>query len=98
MAAQREDAAAGAPDIAEQKLQDRSRANDLHADRVLRPTNRIANSGGLIRTGRGNESLRRLQKNLFRNAARAFDQLRRVAREVALQHLVDATRILQSRI
>ena len=42
VAAQREDAAAGAADVAEQQLDDRRGADDLHADRVLRPADRVA--------------------------------------------------------
>ena len=42
MSAQRQDAAARASDVAEQQLQNRGRANDLHALRVLRPAHRVA--------------------------------------------------------
>ena len=41
VAAQREDAAAGAPDVAEQQLDDRRGADVLDAGRVLRPADRV---------------------------------------------------------
>ena len=50
MTAQREDAAAGTSDVAEEKLQDRCGANDLHAGRMLRPADRIANRRSFIWT------------------------------------------------
>ncbi len=46
MAAQRHDAAAGPPDIAEQALDDGGRPDDLHADGVMRPPDRVAERPG----------------------------------------------------
>ena len=47
--AQGHDAAAGTPDVAEQQLQNRGGANDLHAFGMLRPSKRVTNRGGFIR-------------------------------------------------
>src|SRR5215203_6523706 len=46
--AQRHDAASGAPDVAEQELEDRRRTDDLHALGMLRPADRIAERRGLL--------------------------------------------------
>ena len=51
VAAQREDAAARPADVAEQQLQDRGGADDLHADRMLRPADGVADRGRAIRAG-----------------------------------------------
>ena len=48
MAAQRQDAAAGPADIAEQPLDDRRGADDLHAERVMRPADRVAERAGAL--------------------------------------------------
>ena len=95
MSAQGEDAAAGPPDIAEQQLQDRRRANDLHALGVLRPSHGVADGAGLLRPGGIAEGFRNFVEQLLRNAGVAFDQFRRVAREVPPQDLEDAARMLQ---
>ena len=56
VAAQGEDAAAGPPDVAEQQLQDGGGADDLHADRVLRPADGIGDvrcpvAAGVVQAG-----------------------------------------------
>ena len=48
VAAQRVDAAAGAPDVAEQQLQHRRGADDLRAEGVLRPADRVDDGAGLL--------------------------------------------------
>ncbi len=55
MAAQREDAAAGTPDVTEQQLQDRCRPDDLHPGRVLREADGVADGAGALRSGRAAE-------------------------------------------
>ena len=50
VSAEGENAAAGPSDIAQQHLQDRSRANDLHALGVLRESHSVADGSGLFRT------------------------------------------------
>ena len=49
MAAQRQNSAARAADIAQQQLQDRRGANDLHALGMLGPADGIADGCGLVR-------------------------------------------------
>ena len=50
MPTQRKHAATRAADIAQQTLDDRSRTNDLHAGRVVRPTDGIAKRSGAFAT------------------------------------------------
>ena len=95
MAAQREDAAAGPPNVAEQQLQDRRRADVLHADGVLRPADGIAEGGGALASGVRRDRLGDAQEDVLWRAADLLDQLRRVAREVALEDLEDAARVLE---
>src|SRR3954471_20187738 len=91
MSPERQDPSARAADIAEQQLQDCSRANDLCALRVLRPPYRVTNSSCFFRAGSGSKNISDLQELLFGNAASALDQFRRIAREVLLQDLKPAT-------
>src|SRR5207248_11576567 len=51
VAAKREDAAAGPPDVAEQQLDDRRRADDLHTGGVLGPADGVAEGRRALRTG-----------------------------------------------
>ena len=51
VAAQRDDAAAGPPDVAEQELDDRRGADQLDADRVLRPADRVDERAGPLAAG-----------------------------------------------
>jgi hypothetical protein len=51
VAAQREDAAAGAADVAQQALDDRGGTDDLDADGVMRPADRVAKCPGLLPAG-----------------------------------------------
>src|SRR5579862_1308791 len=96
--AQGQDAAAGTADVPQQQLEDRRGSYDLNALGVLRPTQGVANGASLVWARRGSKSLRHLQENIFRNAAAAFHHLGRVAPEVPLQNLENATRMLKCRI
>ena len=49
--AQRQDAAARSADVAEQQLKNRRGANDLHAGRMLRPADRVADGRRAFRSG-----------------------------------------------
>src|SRR5699024_2949642 len=87
--AQRHDPAAGAPDVAEQQLDDRPRPDVLGAHAVLRPADAVdevagafAGRGGHPGVGDGTELLRRDPGDLG-------DQLGGVARVVPLEDLVD---------
>src|SRR5205085_3253388 len=95
VAAQRHDAAAGTSDVAEQQLQNRRSANRLDAGRMLRPADRVTDRGRFLATGSAREDVGDFDEALARNAARLLDELRRVAREVALQYLKHAARMLQ---
>src|SRR4051812_24463540 len=62
---------------------------------MLRPPHGIANRGCFIGPRGIREYLGHFQELLFRNAAHRFNELRRVAREVTLQHVKDATGVLK---
>ncbi len=98
MAAQGQDAAAGPPDVAQEQLQDGGGADDLNAFRMLGPTDRITNRGGLLRTRGGRECFGYPLKEIRRNAAHLFHHLRCVAAEVTFQDLKDRPRMPQRRI
>ena len=68
---------------------------DLDADRVLRPADRVDERAGALATRVVAELLRDQQELLDGAAARVGDELRRVARVVALEDLEDAARMLQ---
>ena len=93
--AQREDAAARPADVAEQRLQDRRRADVLHAHRVLRPADRVAER--LVRSGPelSVSSSQTRGEQVLGDAADLLHHLRGVAGEVPLEHLEDAARVLQ---
>src|SRR5438067_1083719 len=93
--AQRHDAAAGPPHVAEQQLDDRGRADVLHADGVLRPADRVAEGAGALAARVPAQLLGDADDQIGRDAADLADELRRVARIVPAQDLVDAARVLQ---
>ena len=96
VAAQRHDPAARPADVPEQQLDDRRGADQLDARRVLRPADGVAERAGpLAARSSRRASRRRARNSSTRAAARVGDELRRVARVVALQDLEDAARVLQ---
>src|SRR4029078_2669986 len=74
--------------------EDRGAADDLHARGVLRPPDGVADRGGLVAARGAREDAGDFEETLPRDAAGALDELRRVAREVALHTLIDAARML----
>ena len=94
MAAQRDDAAAGPAHVPEQLLDDRGGADVLHADRVLRPADRVAERARPLAAGVLRERLGDREEVLDGAAARLGDELGRVALVVPLQELEDAARML----
>jgi len=87
--------AARASDVAEQQLEQRGAADDLRAVRVLGPGHRVGERGRLVGAGGVQQRLGDLQEGLLRTAGDALDQLGRVTREVALDDLEDAARVLE---
>src|SRR5439155_6571286 len=83
MAAQRENSTAGPANVAEKKLQDRSRTNDLHSLGMLRPTHRVTNRRCFLRTRCSNQRVRDLVKKRRRNAADFLHDRRCVAGEMS---------------
>ena len=98
MPAQGHDPAAGAAHVAQQQLDDRRGADDLHADRVLRPADRVAERRRALAAGVLAQRLRDLEELLLRAAADLGDALGGVAAVVALQQLEDAARVLERRV
>ena len=89
----------GPSDIAQQQLQNRRRADDLHALGVLRPAHGVADrrrsSPDRMPTQNASATFR---NSFLRHAAVLLHHLRRVAREMPLQNLEHAARVLQRRI
>ena len=75
-----------------------ARADDLSAERVLRPADRIDDGGDFFRVAvvaDGSEQIGGLQELVFRNAGDALHHLGRVARILTLQELVDAAGVFE---
>ena len=85
----------GRPMLPEQQLEDRRGPDVLHADRVLGPADRVAEGGGALAPEFAQSASATLQEQLARHAADLLHHLRRVAREVPLQDLEDAARVLE---
>ena len=96
VAAQGEDAAAGAADVAEQQLDDRGGADVLHAHRVLGPADGVARGRSCAR-GPSSRTAPRTPRGTARCETPhvSLDELGGVAGEVPLQQLEDAARVLQ---
>ena len=93
--AQREDAAAGPADVAEQQLDDRGGADVLDAVRVLGPADRVADRARALATRVAAERLGHLDQLLARHAADLLHHLGRVGGEVAFEDLEDAAGVLE---
>ena len=90
VAAQGEDPAAGAADVAQQELHDRPGADVLRAHAVLGPAHAVDQRGGAFPAGVGRPGVADRAERVLRHAADLLDELRRVAREVPFEDLVDA--------
>ena len=95
MAAHGHDSAARAADVAQQQLEDGGGPDDLHADRLLRPADRIAERGGALPARVLDQRLGDLVELRLGDPADLRHHLRRVAREVLAQELEDAALVLQ---
>src|SRR4029453_786718 len=98
MTAQRQNPAARPANVSKQQLQNRSRANDLHALGMLRPADCVAKRGSPLGPGRGRERMRDFVKKIWWNPADFLHHLRRVAGKMPLQFLKHALRMLQCEI
>jgi len=96
--AQRQNSTTRSPDVAEEKLEDRSGTNNLNAFGLLGPTDGVTNRCGLVGSRGGNECVRHFLKQLGRNATNLLHHFGGVARKMAAQHLENAARMLQRRI
>src|SRR5206468_8469465 len=95
VAAKRHYAAAGAADVAEQELDDRGRADVLHADGVLRPPHRVDERAGALAAGIPADLLAEPEELVDCAAARVGGELRRVPGVVTPDDLEHAARVLQ---
>ena len=97
MAAQREDAAAGTADVAEQQLKDRGGANDLNAGRVLRPADGVADGAGPFRSGGAAEGSA-IERSIRAERRRRLRPSPACSARSAAKNLEDAARMLQRRV
>ena len=96
VAAQGHDAAARPADVAQQRLQDRRRADVLDADGVMGPADGVAERpGALADPSCRTAAPATFGEQLGRDAAGLAHHLRRVPGEVPLEDLVHAARVLQ---
>src|SRR5215472_6050444 len=65
---------------------------------MLRPAQGITNRARLVAAGSRGECLCGAEKNLFGNAAMAFHDLRRVAREMAFENLENTLGVFERRV
>ena len=82
MPTQGENASAWPTDVAEQKLQNCGRANDLYARRVVRPSDRVTDAAVLSGPDASDKRLGDFSEHLPRNTAKLLHHLRGVTREV----------------
>src|SRR5215469_6974104 len=94
-------AAAGASHISEEQLEHGRRANDLGAEGVLGPPDRVDDGRGFLHVAvfadRG-EKVGGFEVLLFRNACDALHGLRRVARILLLEQLKYASGMLERQV
>src|SRR5580700_10657491 len=101
MPAQRVHAATSPPHVAHQQLQYRCGTDDLRAEAVMRPADRINNRRYLLRVSiltHRREQVRSLHKLILRYAGDTLHDFRRVPRVMLLQELVNASWILQRQV
>ena len=98
VAAEREDPPSRSADVPQEELEDAGRADVLHAHRVVRPADRVADGAGLLPARAVAQDLGDAGELLRRDPAGALDHLRRVAREVTPHDLEDAARVLQGHV
>ncbi len=98
MPPQRQDATARTPDVAEQELNDRRRADHLRSRRMLGPPQGVGDRTRPLAAGVPAEQLRHLDHVLGTAAADPGHGLGGVARVMALEDLQDAHGILERRI
>ena len=88
-------AAARPPHVAQQELEDRGRADELAAGRVMREPDRVDDGHHLVGPAALADDLGDLEELLGRDAGDRGDHLRRVARVVLAQELEDRARVLE---
>ena len=93
--AQRHDAAAGAPDVAQQQLQDRGGTDELGAQGVLRPSRRVPEAGRPFASRVVDDRPREIVEFVDGDAAHVADHLGRVPREMPFEDLEHGPRMLQ---
>jgi len=96
--AQREDAAARTPHVAQKQLQNRGTADHLHAAGMLRPAEGVANGRSFLGTRRAAIEVRNIEKSFLGNAAVTLHHFRSIAGEMALHDLIHAARMLERQV
>ena len=98
MTSQRVDAAASAANVSEKQLQHGRRTDDLSAECMLRPADRVNDGADFFHVAvlpDGRVEVRGLQKLILWDAGDALHHFRRVSRIVFLQKLIHAAGMLQ---
>ncbi len=85
----------GRPMLPSSSLQDRGGADHLRADAVVGPADGVAEGGGALAAAVAGQRVGDLRELLGLDAADLLHHLRGVAREVPLEDLEDAARVLQ---
>jgi len=94
-AAQRENARRRDGRCFQQQLEDRRVSYDLNTLGVCVQPKGLANGGGLVGAGCGSKSLAPIPETIFSKRPQARSTSWRIAREVPLQNLEDASRVLE---
>lgn len=89
---------AGPAIIAQQRLDDRGRADHLHAGGVVRPAHCVASRAGALAPAVAGDRLRDFQEGFLRAARHALDHFGRVLGVVPPQDLEDAHGVLERRV
>src|SRR4051812_18503821 len=95
MPTHRHDATTGATHIAEEQLENAGSADDLHAGGVLRPSDSVDDGAGALAIAVVGEEFGDAIEFFDGAAADFLDNFRRVSREVFLQELEGAARMLK---
>jgi len=97
-AAQRVDAAARDPHVAQQKLDDRHGADVLASDGMVRPTQGVAFRSRPVRNTGGCVDFINLEEVFLRHAGNAGNLVQGVARIVLFEQLVDAPGMVEAHV
>ncbi len=95
MPAQGKNSAARSPHVAQERLQDRGGADVLHTDGVLGPAEAVDERGRAVPAGVVGDKLAHPSELVLTDPADLLHHFRGIAREMPLEHLEHAARMLQ---